>query len=123
MIFFEKQDRALSLVGTRPTERLSPRQNGFVGLGSGGERLIYIMFTVYVLKDSGGKLYKGMTNNLIRRLAEHRGGHTRTTSRMHHLEVVYVEDYDNFRKARKRELYLKTAAGRRFLKNKIGPVA
>ena len=80
------------------------------------------MFTVYVLKDTDGKLYKGLTNNLKRRLAEHRSGHTVTTSKMGLLKVVYTENYDNFSEARKRELYLKSAAGRRFLKNK-GPLA
>lgn len=74
------------------------------------------MFTVYVLRDESDKIYKGMTNNLERRLKEHRGGHTTTTSRMSNLEVIYTEEYEKFEDARKRELYLKSAAGRRFLK-------
>ena len=74
------------------------------------------MFTVYVLKGQDGKLYKGMTNDLRRRLTEHRSGHTETTSRMTGLRLVYKEEYDTFTEARKRELYLKSAAGRRFLK-------
>ena len=37
------------------------------------------------------------------------------------LKVVYTEEYDILEQARKRELYLKSAAGRRFLKNKLGP--
>jgi len=77
------------------------------------------MFTVYVLKDNKDKLYKGMTNNLSRRLSEHHSGHTKTTSRMRELVLVYKEEYDKFKEARKRELYLKSAAGRRFLKNKL----
>ncbi|KKS99435.1 MAG: GIY-YIG domain protein [Candidatus Nomurabacteria bacterium GW2011_GWA1_43_17] len=76
------------------------------------------MFTVYVLKDGKEKLYKGVTNNLKRRLAEHHSGHTLTTSRMKSLKLVYKEEYDTFEEARKRELYLKSAAGRRFLKDK-----
>jgi putative endonuclease len=77
------------------------------------------MYTVYVLKDDLGKFYKGMTNNLKRRLGEHRAQHTATTSRMKNLEVAYTEEYATFEEARKRELYLKSAAGRRFLKTKI----
>ncbi len=77
------------------------------------------MFTTYVLKDRDGKLYKGMTKNLKRRLSEHRSGHTETTSRMKELELVYKEEYGTFTEARKRELYFKSAAGRRFLKTKI----
>lgn len=62
-----------------------------------------------------------MTNNLERRLSEHKSGHTTTTSRMKDLKVVYTEIYDTLKTARKRELYLKSAAGRRFLKKKLGP--
>ncbi len=74
-------------------------------------------FTVYVLKDDRGKFYKGFTNNLERRLHEHNTGHTKTTSRMKGIRVVYTEKYDSIEEARKRELYLKSAAGRKFLKN------
>ncbi len=80
---------------------------------------------VYVLRDIEGKLYKGLTNNLERRLREHRGGHTITTSKMSDLKIVYFEEFDDFETARRRELYLKSAAGRKFLKKTIknGPLA
>lgn len=77
------------------------------------------MFIVYVLKDRNDRLYKGVTNDLNRRFKEHRRGKTRTTSKMNNLEVVYTEEYNIFAEARKRELYFKTAAGRRFLKGKL----
>jgi putative endonuclease len=79
------------------------------------------MFVVYVLKSAEGKFYKGMTNNLQRRLREHVAGGTRTTRKMSGLSVVYTEKYVTFDRARDRELYLKSAAGRRFLKKKLGP--
>ncbi len=60
-----------------------------------------------------------MTSNLIKRLIDHRSGHTKTTSKMKNLELVYKEEYVTFEEARKRELYFKSAAGRRFLKNKL----
>ncbi len=69
---------------------------------------------VYVLRDSNEKLYKGLTSDLDRRLKEHKRGHTQTTKRMRDLEVVYIEKYDSFEDTRARELYFKTAAGRRF---------
>lgn len=78
------------------------------------------MYTVYVLRDKDGKLYKGLTNNLERRVKEHNGGHTITTSRMRDFEVVYKEEYKDFEVARKRELYFKTATGRRLLKKLLG---
>jgi len=74
------------------------------------------MYTVYVLQGNEGKLYKGFTNNLPRRIKEHRAGHTQTTSRMGNLVVVYKEVYADKSEARKRELYLKSAPGRKFLK-------
>jgi len=52
---------------------------------SGGERLFKNMYVVYVLRDNRSQLYKGMTNNLARRIAEHRRGKTKTTSRMNNL--------------------------------------
>jgi len=77
-------------------------------------------YIVYILRDTRGKLYKGVTSDLARRLREHRGGHTRTTSRMTEFSVAYTEEFDTFDDARKRELYLKSAAGRRFLHKKLG---
>jgi putative endonuclease len=74
------------------------------------------MYTVYILKDNNGKIYKGVTNDLKRRLKEHRAHRTITTSKMGSLEVAYTEEFESFIKARKREVYLKSAAGRRFLK-------
>ena len=81
------------------------------------------MYTAYVLRDKTGKIYKGLTKNLERRLKEHKGGHTKTTRKMIDLEIVYIENCGNFDEAREREKYLKSAAGRRFLKDKLGPLA
>ena len=78
------------------------------------------MYTVYVLADSFGKLYKGMTNNLGRRFSEHCRGKTKTTSKMNNLRIIYSENYSSFIIARKRELYFKSAAGRKFLKTVLG---
>jgi putative endonuclease len=77
------------------------------------------MYTVYILKDLNGKLYKGMTNDLNRRLKEHRSGKTITTSKMLDVQVIYKEQYEDKAEARKREIYFKTAAGRRFLKKQL----
>ena len=77
------------------------------------------MFTVYVLQDDSGKLRKGLTNNLKRRLWEHKSGKTRTTARMKNVKIIYSEEFEDKTEARKRELYFKTAAGRRYLKNAL----
>ena len=77
------------------------------------------MYQVYILKDSFGKFYKGVTNNLGRRLAEHKSGHTKSTKQLKNPVVVYTEEYDNFKQAREREIYLKTVAGRLFIKEQL----
>jgi putative endonuclease len=77
-------------------------------------------YYVYVLQDSQGKLYKGMTNDLKRRFLEHKAGKTITTRRMSDIIIIYQECYPTRTEARKHEKYLKTAAGRRFLKKVLG---
>ena len=77
------------------------------------------MYTVYVLQDKNGKLYKGLTNNLKRRLQEHKRGKTITTNKMANIKLIYKEEFSNFDQARKRELYFKTAAGRKFIKIRL----
>lgn len=83
--------------------------------------MLHVKYFVYVLRDQNRKFYKGLTNDLERRLVEHKRGGTKTTSRMQNLVVAYVEEFDTFDAARKRELYFKSAAGRRFLKQRLGP--
>jgi putative endonuclease len=74
------------------------------------------MYIVYVLQDKEGKYYKGFTNNLARRFSEHKSGQTKSTKDMCDLKIVYTEEYKTLSEARAREVYLKTASGRRFLK-------
>ena len=60
-----------------------------------------------------------MTNNIIRRFKEHKYGKTKTTSKMKDIKIAYTEEYENSNEARERELYFKTAAGRKFLKTRL----
>ena len=55
-----------------------------------------------------------MTNNLERRLKEHKRGKTKTTKKMQGIKLIYTEKYITFLEARNREKYLKTATGRKF---------
>ena len=65
------------------------------------------MYYVYVLQSMNGKIYVGCTNDLERRLEEHRQGKTYTTSRMKELKLVYYEGYMNKKMAFEREKKLK----------------
>jgi len=58
------------------------------------------MYTTYVLQDDSGKLYKGVTGDMNRRLKEHKTGKVRTTSLMKNIKVAYMEEYDTFIEAR-----------------------
>lgn len=78
------------------------------------------MHYIYILQDDNGILYKGLTNNLERRLKEHQRGKTKTTKKMQNLKIVYTEEFSTFEEARNREVYLKTAAGRKFIKKILG---
>ncbi len=76
------------------------------------------MYYVYVLySDSSGRFYKGMTDSLELRLKEHNAGKTKSTKAFTPWRIVYTEEFDTREEARDREKYLKTAAGRRWLKN------
>lgn len=75
------------------------------------------MSFVYVLKSlSVNKSYVGSTNNLSRRLKEHEKGQSGFTKKFLPWKLIYTEDYATLADARKREKYLKSAAGRKFLK-------
>ncbi|MEK7120899.1 MAG: GIY-YIG nuclease family protein [Patescibacteria group bacterium] len=78
---------------------------------------------VYTLKSKNfPKTYTGSTIDINRRIVEHNGGKNIFTRRYAPWVVIYKETFDNLSSARKREKYLKSAAGRRFIKqNNIIP--
>ncbi|MCC6404859.1 MAG: GIY-YIG nuclease family protein [Candidatus Yanofskybacteria bacterium] len=70
----------------------------------------------YVLESArDGKRYIGYTSNLTRRLAEHAAGYSRATASRLPFSLVYFEGCRDAEDARRRERYLKTTQGRRFL--------
>ena len=78
------------------------------------------MFKVYVLKSRvADKSYVGSTDNIERRLAEHNIGKSKFTSRYKPWELIYAEEFSTREEALKREKYLKSANGRRYLKGKV----
>ena len=62
---------------------------------------------VYILKNSGGRLYIGSTDNLERRLHQHKIGHTQTTRNMKDPILALSQEYSSIEQARKIELKLK----------------
>ena len=79
------------------------------------------MYWVYVLTNfDSSRRYVGHTNNIKRRLQEHNSGHTRSTKNQK-CRVIYQEQLEDRPSARKREKYLKSAAGRRYLQTILAP--
>jgi putative endonuclease len=76
-------------------------------------------YFVYVLELSNGKKYVGQTNNLQRRLEEHRSGRGRFTRKYKVIRLLYMEQHNSRSEAIKRERYLKSGQGRTWLKQKL----
>lgn len=62
---------------------------------------------VYILQDEKGKFYVGSTDNLKKRLSQHRMGHTQTTRNMKEPKLVFSQEYLILAQARKIELKIK----------------
>jgi len=77
----------------------------------------YYTYVIRSLLDGG--LYKGQTANLRRRLREHNQKKSSYTSKKVPWELIYWEEFQSNDEAIQRERYFKTAAGRRYLKNKL----
>ena len=78
------------------------------------------MYYVYVLQSEiDGNLYTGYTSNLKRRFEEHNSGNVDSTKYRFPLSLIYYESCLNQQDATKREKYLKTTYGRRYLKNRL----
>ena len=78
------------------------------------------MFYVYVLhslEDHG--LYIGFTTNLKKRIAEHENGASFATKYRGPWKLIYYEAYLQQVGALGREKYLKSGAGRRFLRTQL----
>ena len=77
-------------------------------------------YYVYVLKsDIDNNFYVGYTKDIIKRLAEHNSFKVRSTKHRVPLALVYWEGCLSQKDALKREKYLKTAWGKRYIKNRL----
>ena len=75
------------------------------------------MYYVYVLYSRGNdKFYIGCTENLQRRLKEHKSKSNHTTSRFPDVDLVFHEVFIAKEDAVRRELYFKTTKGKRSLR-------
>jgi putative endonuclease len=73
------------------------------------------MITLYVLKGNSGKRYIGITNDLNRRISEHRSKKTKGSQVLGNFTVWHTGEYPDHQSARKREKFLKSGQGRKWL--------
>ncbi len=79
-----------------------------------------LMYYVYLLlSEKDGKFYTGSTDDLKRRIAEHEAGSVKSTVRRKPLKLIYYEACLNEADARVRERYLKSGAGKKYLRNRL----
>ena len=75
------------------------------------------MITVYVIESFlDGTWYTGMAMDAVLRLKEHNAGKNRFTKGHIPWKIIFTEHYDTWAEARRREKYLKTNAGKNWLK-------
>ena len=78
------------------------------------------MFYVYVLKSTKDKqFYVGYTNDLEQRILAHEAGKVYSTRRRRPIELIYYEACRQNRDALRREKYLKTTYGKRYIRNRL----
>jgi len=78
------------------------------------------MFYVYVLhSDKDGLLYTGATGDLKKRMEQHNSGRVISTKGRLPVRLVYYEACLSQADAFRREKYLKSGPGKRYLKNRL----
>lgn len=77
------------------------------------------MYYVYILLLNNGNLYKGSTSDVKNRLLDHKNGKVKSTKGRRPIKLIHVECYVLKSDALRRERFLKTAEGRRLLKQQI----
>jgi putative endonuclease len=76
-----------------------------------------VKIKLYIIKGvTNEKHYVGITNNLQRRLKEHARGATKCGQVIGEFELIYTEEFADYTSARKREKFLKSGQGRKWIK-------
>ncbi len=79
------------------------------------------MYFVYIIYSvSFERYYVGISLNVENRLIEHNKGRTKSTKAFRPWKIIHVEEYESRELARNREVYLKSAAGRKWRKDNLG---
>lgn len=77
-------------------------------------------YTYVLLSDDQGRFYTGYTGDLRKRLQEHHGGRVRWTASRRPVRLVYYEACLRPEDALRRERFLKSGKGKRYLRKRLG---
>ena len=76
------------------------------------------MIILYVIKSIYNNYrYVGITNNINERLKRHNNGHNKSTKAFKPFTLIHTEKFNNYKEARKREIFYKSGVGRKELDN------
>jgi putative endonuclease len=76
------------------------------------------LYYVYAIKSqSRNYIYVGLSSDPEKRLTQHNRGYEKTTRLYRPFNIILKEDFNTRPEARKREKYLKSGAGKEFLKS------
>ena len=76
-------------------------------------------YTYVLLSETDGRFYTGTTRDLQKRLDQHAGGRVRFTTYRRPLKLLYYEACLKPEDAHRRERFLKTGKGGRYLRNRL----
>lgn len=74
------------------------------------------MYWVYVLENEKGRWYIGQTNNWQLRIEKHNNQKVKSTKNRGVWKLFYKEEFETRSEALRKEEYLKSGAGRKYLK-------
>ena len=78
------------------------------------------IFIVYIIESVNHDFtYVGLTDNLERRIYQHNHKSGRSTKPYAPYKLIYTESFDERVSARKREKYLKSTAGKKYLRKTL----
>jgi putative endonuclease len=105
--------------GSNPVRGTTTSQaiEGFFYFNRMGSPHEFFMVFVYVIESvSDQTWYTGMAKSVINRLKEHNAGKNRFTKGHMPWKIIFIEEFPDWKTARLKEKYLKTAAGKNWLR-------
>ena len=76
-----------------------------------------MIWFVYILRCNNWKYYIWSTNNLERRLLQHKNWKVISTKRLLPVEIIKTKKYNNVKDAREMEYYLKKQKSKKIIEN------